>query len=152
MAHVAPHLSPHLIAKSLDTLQAWQLPDEGDFAGAHRDVLKALGATEALAGLELPLDVAAPSDARSLGEWDMVANLLARAESALLGASTRQRIAHLYRMLPGHATQLERMRRHAADRLHRLRARVDFVCQTPSPTEPADLEPSVRSARSSLLQ
>src|SRR5262245_26874709 len=60
MSYATPHLSPHLIAKSLDELRTWRLPEGTDFVGAHRGVLRAMVATEALAGLELPLDLSAP--------------------------------------------------------------------------------------------
>jgi hypothetical protein len=152
MTYAAPHLSPHVIAKSLDELRTWQLPDESDFVKAHRGVLKAMMATEALAGLELPLDVPAPrdSDNREVARWDLVASLLAQAEGTLRGTTHRHRIAQLHRLFPGHAAQLERLRRQAADRLGRLRARVDFVCQGAG-TVPEATEP-VQAIRSPLLQ
>jgi hypothetical protein len=152
MPYAAPHLSPHLIARSLDELRTWRLPEEGDLVGAHRGALKAMTATEALAGLELPLDLQAPRprDTREAAEWDMVANLLAQAEGTLRGAAHRLRIAHLCRTFPGHASQLERLRRRAADKLGSLRARVDFVCQGAG-SVPVAIQP-VDSPRSPLLQ
>jgi hypothetical protein len=87
---------------------------------------------------------------REVARWDLVANLLAQAEGTLRGITHRQRIAQLHRLFPGHAAQLERLRRHAAERLGRLRARVDFVCQGGG-TVPAVAEP-VQAMRSSLLQ
>jgi hypothetical protein len=152
MAYIAPHLSPHLIARSLDDLKTWQIPDDTDLSVLHRGVLRALLATDALANLELPLDMPAPKldRASDLAEWDVVAILLAKAEAALVAAAHRQRIVRLHQIFPGHATQLERVRREAVDRLRQLRARVDFVCQGPgqahAPSEP------VHAPRSSLLQ
>ena len=130
MISAAPHLSPRLIAKPLDDLRAWQLPEERDLAGLHRGVLKALLATDALANLELPLDMRAPrlDEPREVTQWELIGNLLAEAERALCGPTHRERLTRLHRIFPGHAAQLERARRNAADRIHRLRVRVDFVC------------------------
>jgi hypothetical protein len=152
MASTAPHLSPHLIARSLDDLRTWQLPDAADFVNAHRGLLKALMATEALASLELPVDMRALAlnDASEVNQWDAVASLLAQAEGTLRGTAHRHRIARLHQIFPGHATQLERLRRQAAERLRRLRARVDFVCQGPG--EAAAATEPTHAARSSLLQ
>jgi ATP-dependent Clp protease ATP-binding subunit ClpA len=55
------------------------------------------------------------------------AALRAQAEATLCGLSHRQRIVQLHRVLPGHALQLERARRHAALRVRHLRVRVEFV-------------------------
>jgi hypothetical protein len=152
MVSTAPHLSPHLIARSLDDLRSWQLPDTGDFVNTHRGLLKALVATEALASLELPVDMRALAlhDPSEVQQWDVVASLLAQAEGTLRGVAHRHRIARLHQIFPGHATQLERLRRQAAERLRRLRARVDFVCQGPAEAT-APPEP-VHAVRSSLLQ
>src|ERR1044071_108593 len=100
MAYVAPHLSPHLIAKSLDELRTWRLPEGTDFVGAHRGVLRAMVATEALAGLELPLDLSAPhlENCSEASQWDTVVMLLAQAEGTLRGAAHRDRIARLHRI------------------------------------------------------
>ena len=129
MISVAPHLSPRLIAKPLDDLRAWQLPEERDLAGLHRGVLKALLATDALANLELPLDMRAPrlDEPREVTQWELIANLLAQAEGALCGPAYAERMLRLRAIFPGHAQQLERSRRTAADRIRRLRVRVDFV-------------------------
>jgi hypothetical protein len=153
MSMTAPHLSPRLIAKSLDDLRSWQLPDQPDLAGMHRGVLRALLATDSLSNLELPLDMRAPrlDDAREITQWEMIANLLAQAEGALCGAAHRDRIAQLHRVFPGHALQLERMRRQAAQRLRRLRVRVDFVCRGLGQPEPAS-EPTTQPARNPILQ
>jgi hypothetical protein len=151
MAELAPHLSPRLIARSLEDLRAWRLPEEEDPAGLHRGVLKVLLATDALANLELPLELPLPpEDTRTVTQWGVVASLLAQAEGALLGAPHRQRIARLHGVFPGHATQLERLRRHAADRLRRLRVRVDFVARDPEQVTQPPAPPA--SMRSSLLQ
>jgi hypothetical protein len=152
MSTTAPHLSPRLIAKSLDDLRSWQLPDEPDLAGMHRGVLRALLATDSLSNLELPLDMRAPrlEDAREVTQWEMISNLLAQAEGALCGVAHRERIAQLHRVFPGHALQLERLRRQAAQRLRRLRVRVDFVCRGIGQL-PAAIE-MTQAARGSLLQ
>lgn len=131
MTNAAPHLSPRLIAKSIEDLRAWQLPEEGDLATLHRGVLKALVATDALSTLELPLDMRAPrlDEPREITQWELIANLLAQAEGALCGPAYAERMLRLRAIFPGHAAQLERARRMAAARLRRLRVRVDFVCR-----------------------
>jgi hypothetical protein len=147
----APHLSPRLIARSLEDLRTWRLPDDLDLAGLHRGVLKVLLATDALAKLELPLDLPVPAeDARVATQWSVVASLLAQAHGVLLGAPHRQRISRLHDSFPGHASQLERMRREAVQRLRRLRVRVDFVAR--GPDEVTQAPPPPPSMRSSLLQ
>ncbi len=150
MASVAPHLSPRLIAKPLDEIRAWRLPDDDDLLGLHRGVLKALVATDALARLELPQDMRSPrmEDAREVAEWSVVSTLLERAEGTLRGAPHRNRIARLRETSPGHAMQLERLRVSASAKLRRLRARVDFVCggrgQARHVTAPTDAGRSAR--------
>jgi hypothetical protein len=152
MNTVAPHLSPRLIAKPLEDLRAWQLPSEPDLVGTHRGVLRVLVATDALASLELPLDMRAPrlEDTREITHWEMIAKLLEQAEGTLAGAAHCHRIAQLQRSFPGHALALERVRRQAAQRLYALRVRVDFVCrglgQVAAPAEPAHV------AHGSMLQ
>jgi hypothetical protein len=152
MTNAAPHLSPRLIAKSIEDLRAWQLPEEGDLASLHRGVLKALLATDALSTLELPLDMRAPrlDEPREITQWELTANLLAQAEATLCGPAYGERMMRLRAIFPGHAAQLERARRSAALRLRRLRVRVDFVCrgagQIDAPAAPLDTQ------RSSLLQ
>jgi hypothetical protein len=152
MTNAAPHLSPRLIAKSIEDLRAWQLPEEGDLASLHRGVLKALLATDALSTLELPLDMRAPrlDEPREITQWELTANLLAQAEATLCGPAYGERMVRLRAIFPGHAAQLERARRSAAQRLRRLRVRVDFVCrgagQVDAPAAPIDTQ------RSSLLQ
>jgi len=152
MTNAAPHLSPRLIAKSLEDLRAWQLPEEGDLASLHRGVLKALLATDALSSLELPLDMRAPrlDEPREITQWELIANLLEQAEGALCGPAHQERITRLRGIFPGHAAQLERARRSAAQRMRRLRVRVDFVCrgagQVHAPAPPHHV------VRSSLLQ
>jgi hypothetical protein len=152
MTNAAPHLSPRLIAKSLEDLRAWQLPEEGDLASLHRGVLKALLATDALSTLELPLDMRAPrmDEPREITQWELIANLLTQAEGTLCGPAYDERMSRLRAIFPGHAAQLERARRAAAMRLRRLRVRVDFVCrgagQIGAPAVPID------SANSSSMQ
>jgi hypothetical protein len=152
MTNAAPHLSPRLIAKSIEDLRAWQLPEQGDLASLHRGVLKALLATDALSTLELPLDMRAPrlDEPREITQWELTANLLAQAEATLCGPAYGERMVRLRAIFPGHAAQLERARRSAALRLRRLRVRVDFVCrgagQIDAPAAPLDTQ------RSSLLQ
>jgi hypothetical protein len=144
MTNAAPHLSPRLIAKSIEDLRAWNLPEQGDLAGLHRGVLKALLATDALSTLELPLDMRAPrlDEPREVTQWELIANLLAQAEGALCGPAYAERMLRLRAIFPGHAAQLERARRSAAARLRRLRVRVDFVCRgaghVGAPTAPMD--------------
>ena len=139
MAHLAPHLSPRLIAKPLDELRAWRMPDGRDLAGMHRGVLRALTATDSLARLELPEDLRAPrlEDASEMLHWDTVCALLDQAVGELCGPVHAQRILRLHGVAPGHAMQLERLRALAVQRLKRLRARVDFACgglgQAPAP-------------------
>jgi hypothetical protein len=152
MISAAPHLSPRLIAKSLDELRAWQLPEQDDLAGLHRGVLKALLATDALTNLQLPMEMRAPrlEDSREQAHWTVVIGLLEQAEATLMGVPYRARIARLHRTFPGHAAQLERLRRQAASHVRKLRVRVDFVCQGNGAVEAAE-EPKP-SPRSSLLQ
>jgi len=152
MGSVAPHLSPRLIAKPLDDLRAWRLPDDDDLLGLHRGVLKTLVATDALARLELPEDMRAPrlEDAREIAEWSVVATLLERAEGTLRGAPHRNRIARLRETSPGHAMQLERLRVTASLKLRTLRARVDFVCGGRGEARVASAPTD--SGRSALLQ
>jgi hypothetical protein len=152
MTNAAPHLSPRLIAKSIEDLRAWQLPERADLASLHRGVLKALLATDALSTLELPLDMRAPrlDEPREITHWESIANLLSQAEGTLCGPAYEERMLRLRAIFPGHAAQLERARRSAAQRLRRLRVRVDFVCrgagQVGTPATPLD------AGRSSLLQ
>lgn len=152
MISAAPHLSPRLIAKSLDELRAWQLPEQDDLAGLHRGVLKALLATDALTSLQLPLEMRSPrlEDSREQAHWTVVAGLLEQAEGTLCGVPYRARIARLHRTFPGHAAQLERLRRQAAQHVRRLRVRVDFVCQGSGAVQPAS-EPT-NAPSSQLLQ
>lgn len=152
MISAAPHLSPRLIAKPLDDLRSWQLPEERDLAGLHRGVLKALLATDALANLELPLDMRAPrlDEPREVTQWELIGNLLAQAEGTLCGPSHRERLMRLHRIFPGHAAQLERARRTAAERVRRLRVRVDFVCLGAG--QVAEPEAPVASTRPPLPQ
>lgn len=141
MAQRAPHLSPRLIAKPLEELRAWRMPDGRDLAGMHRGVLRALTATDSLARLELPEDLRAPrlEDAGEMLHWDTVCALLDQAVSELCGPVHAQRILRLHGVAPGHAMQLERLRALAVQRLKRLRARVDFACgglgQSPPPRD-----------------
>ena len=152
MTHVAPHLSPRLIAKPIEDLRAWQLPEEGDLASLHRGVLKALLATDALSNLELPLDMRAPrlDEAREVTQWELIANLLRQAEGALCGPAYEERVARLRTIFPGHAAQLERARWQAAQRLRRLRVRVDFVCRGAGKVD--ESAAPTATLRSSLLQ
>src|SRR5438477_2669356 len=105
MQTTVPHLSPRSIAKSLDDLRSWQVPEQPDLASMHRGVLRALLATDALAKLELPLDLRAPrlEDASEVTHWEMIARLLEQAEGALCGFTYRERLSQLQRLLPGHA-------------------------------------------------
>lgn len=127
---IAPHLSSRLIAKPLEEIRAWRLADDQDLLTLHRGVLRTLVATDALVRLELPQDMRAPrmEDAREVAEWSVVSVLLEQAEGTLESIAHRQRIARLHATAPGHARQLERLRRSAVDRLKGLRSRVDFVC------------------------
>lgn len=153
MAHVAPHLSPRLIAKPLDELRSWRIADGRDLAGMHRGVLRALTATDSLARLELPEDLRAPrlEDSGEMLHWDTICALLDQAVSELCGPVHAQRILHLHGVAPGHAMQLERLRALAVQRLKRLRARVDFACgglgQAPAPRDA-----TYEAVRPSLLQ
>jgi hypothetical protein len=152
MANVAPHLSPRLIAKPIEDLRAWRFPEEGDLATLHRGVLKALLATDALSNLELPLDMRAPrlDEPREVTQWELIANLLRQAEGALCGPGYDERVARLREIFPGHAAQLERARWQAAQRLRRLRVRVDFVCRGAGQVD--DPDASAQPPRSSLIQ
>jgi hypothetical protein len=126
-----PHLSTRLMARCVDDLQSWRLPDGDDAPGLHRGVLKVLLATDSLTGLELPRDMIAPrlDDGDAMLEWSVVSGLLDQAEAILIGVAHRGRIARLHRAFPGHAAQLERLRRRAAAHVRMLRVRVDFVCR-----------------------
>jgi hypothetical protein len=152
MGIAAPHLSPRLIAKPLDEIRSWRLPEEGDLLALHRGVLKTLVATDSLARLELPERMRSPrlEDAREVAEWSVVSNLLEQAEGVLRGAPHRNRIARLRAVSPGHAMQLERLRAGAAAHLRRLRMRVDFVCGGKG--SPAVVRSRVDSAHSAYLQ
>ena len=141
-----PHLSTRLIARAVDDLQSWRLPEDDDVPGLHRGVLKVLLATDSLTGLELPRDMAAPrfDDGDAMFEWSVISGLLDQAEASLISVTHRSRIARLHRAFPGHAAQLERLRRKAATHVRMLRVRVDFVCRgsgevhvpTPEPATP----------------
>jgi hypothetical protein len=89
-------------------------------------------------------------DSREQAHWTVVIGLLEQAEATLMGVPYRARIARLHRTFPGHAAQLERLRRQAASHVRKLRVRVDFVCQGNGAVEAAE-EPKV-IPRSSLLQ
>jgi hypothetical protein len=141
-----PNLSTRLIARCVDELQSWRLPEDDEVPSLHRGVLKALLATDSLTGLELPRDMVAPrlDDADAMLEWSVISGLLDQAEATLIGVAHRGRIARLHRAFPGHAAQLERLRRRAAAHIRMLRVRVDFVCRgsgevqipAPQPTSP----------------
>jgi hypothetical protein len=152
MAHAAPHLSARLIAKPLDDLRCWRLPDGHDLAGMHRGVLRALVATDSLARLELPHDMRAPrlDDSSEMAHWDTICALLDQAMGELCGPAHGQRILRLHRVAPGHAMQLERLRGHAVERLRRLRARIDFACGGAGEIAPAPRMQAL--ARSITLQ
>jgi len=144
-----PNLSTRLIARSVDALQSWRLPEDDDLPGLHRGVLKTLLATDSLTGLELPRDLPAPrfDDADAMLEWSVISGLLDQAEAALISVVHRGRIARLHRSFPGHAAQLERLRRRAATHIRMLRIRVDFVCRGSGEVHvPAPLPASPRSS------
>jgi hypothetical protein len=143
-----PHLSTRLIARCVDDLQSWRLPDDDDLPGLHRGVLRSLLATDSLTGLELPRDLPAPrlDDADAMFEWSVISGLLDQAEAVLIGVAHRGRIARLHRAYPGHAAQLERLRRRAAAHVRMLRVRVDFVCRGSGELPvPATVTPAPRS-------
>jgi hypothetical protein len=149
---VLPHLSSRAIAKALDDMQAWRLSEGDDLPRLHRGVLKVLLASDTLRGLSLPLDLDAPrlEEPGAMLEWAVVIGLLGQAESVLRGVAHRGRIARLHAFFPGHAAQLERLRREAASHLRALRMRVDFVCRGPGEAPP--LAPPADAARSTTLQ
>ncbi len=148
----APHLSPRLIARSLDQLRACQPDTDTEPAALHQQAIQVLVALDGLRDLELPLAVEVPSalDDDEVAQWELVARLLAQAEGVLRGSAHLRRVECLRRVLPGHAVQLLRRGRAAADHLHTLRARVDFV-RDGSGTVAAAAEP-VHVARSARLQ
>jgi hypothetical protein len=146
------HLSTRLIARAVDELQSWRLPEDDDVPGLHRGVLKVLLATDSLTGIDLPRDMLAPrfDDADAMLEWSVIAGLLDQAEASLISVTHRSRVARLHGTFPGHAAQLERLRRKAATHVRMLRVRVDFVCRGSGEVHVPKAEPA--APRSTSIQ
>lgn len=120
-------LSPWQVAKPLDVVRAWRLPDDGDLVVLHQDALRVLDAMETLAQLELPLQVV-HDGAGAEQSASAVHTLLADVERNLAGPAHRHRIRDVTLRSPGHGVQLERTRRQALAHVRSLRMRVDFIC------------------------
>lgn len=124
------NLHPRQVARPLNDIQGWRLPESDDLLGLHRGVLHMLQAMEALRQLEVPIAVEAdPTATPDAGFDDREAlyALLGAAESALDGYPHRLRIQRVAKQSPGHAAQLERLRREALDKMRDLRVRIDFI-------------------------
>ena len=123
------NLHPRQVAKPLNEIQAWRLPEDQDLLQLHRGVLAALRAMGTLSQLEVPLAVEARllPDVGEEGEGETLFALLSEAEQTLDGYPHRLRIHRVSKHSPGHAQQLERARREALDKVRTLRKRVDFI-------------------------
>lgn len=122
-------LKPRSIARPLDVIQAWRLPEDVDLPTLHSGVAQTLGALDALCQLQLPLEVRAlgPVNDPVSSDCEMVRSLLLGAERTLAGLPHRLRIDQLRKLSPGHALQVERLRGEALRHVQGLRRRVDFI-------------------------
>lgn len=129
--HVSTELNlhPRQVAKPLHEIQSWRLPETGDLLALHRGVLAMFRAMGDLSQLELPvaLEAAAEEGGSGLSDSEVVHGLLNACAEALDGYPHRLRIQRVAKQSPGHALQLERMRRSALDKIQSLRARVEFI-------------------------
>ena len=125
------NLKPRQVAKSLQELHAWRLPDTADVLALHRGVLTMLQVMGELSALEMPVALEADGSQGEEGTWladsEMLHGLLENCVRALDGYPHRLRIQRVAKQSPGHALQLEEARCAALDRLRSLRARLDFV-------------------------
>lgn len=123
------NLHPHTVARPLQAIQHWRLPDEDDLLALHQGVLQALRAMETLTELEVPVAmcVSRSDSERHDGDGATLHALLSEAENTLEGVPHCTRISRLSKRAPGQAVQLERVRKQAVDKLRSLRQRVDFV-------------------------
>ena len=145
------NLHPRQVAKPLTDIQAWRLPEEQDLLQLHRGVLSALRAMTSLTQLEVPLLVEArvsPGEEQDGVDGDALHALLTEAEQTLDGYPHRLRIHRVGKHSPGHARQLERVRREALSKVRSLRARVDFIrVGLDSLEEPAWIRARAQAAR-----
>ena len=147
------NLNPRRVARPLQAIQHWRLPEADDLQALHQGVLHALRAMETLTQLEVPISMcASQTDAeRHDGDGATLHALLSEAENTLEGAPHCARISRLRKRSPGQAVQLERVRQEAVLKLRSLRQRVDFVRDGLGRLE----EPSFiqkRSAKTQILQ
>jgi hypothetical protein len=122
-------LTPRSIARPLDQIQAWRLPEDVDLPLLHSGVVQTLGALDALCQLQLPLEVRAlgPVNDPASTDCEMIRSLLLGAERTLDSLPHRLRIDQLRRVSPGQALQVERLRGQALRHVQGLRRRVDFI-------------------------
>jgi len=123
------NLHARTVARPLQAIQHWRLPEEDDLQALHQGVLHALRAMETLTQLDVPVAMCASrSEAeRNDGDGATLHALLSEAENTLEGVPHCTRISRLSKRAPGQAVQLERVRKQAVDKLRSLRRRVDFV-------------------------
>lgn len=135
-------LTPHSIARPLDVIQAWRLPDQADATGLGRCLAQTLGALDALSQLELALEVpalGAVSDPAS-ADFELVRGLLLCAERTLGGLPHLLRIDRLRCLSPDLALEVERRGGEALRHVRGLRRRVDFI-RGQAPEQGFDFEP-----------
>lgn len=129
--HVSTELNlhPRQIAKPLHEIQSWRLPESDDLLALHRGVLAMFRAMGELTRLEVPIALQASleQDADGPADSEVLHGLLNACAETLDGYPHRLRIQRVAKQSPGHALQLERMRREALDKIQGLRARVDFI-------------------------
>lgn len=122
-------LHPRTVARPLQALQHWRLPDAGDELALRAGVLNALRAMQSLTALEVPIEMNArrAADDPGFGDGAALHALLSEAEKTLRGAPHRSRIARVRDAAPAHAERLEQARRAAVEHMRVLKRRVDFV-------------------------
>jgi len=125
------NLHPRHIARPLHVIQAWRLPESGDLLALHRGVLAMLDAMQGLRSLELPVALDATAltgdDQLGLGDSEALYGLLNACAEVLDGYPHRLRIQRVSKESPGHAAQLEQVRKAALAHICSLRSRVDFI-------------------------
>lgn len=122
-------LHPQHVARPLQALQHWRLPEDGDALALRAGVLNALRAMQTLTALDVPVSMQAQRavDEPGHGDGATLHALLSQAEQTLEGAPHRGRIDRVRDASPDHALRLEDARREAVERLRTLKQRVDFV-------------------------
>ena len=134
------NLHPRRVARPLQAIQHWRLPDADDESALLQGVLHTLEAMETLTQLEVPVAMcASSSEAERHGDGATLHALLSEAEDTLKGMPHCARISRLSERAPSEAAQLERVRREAVEKLRSLRERVDFVRDGPPLARVSDL-------------